>query len=59
MTNNQLQITKISKNTDIVYKDVKKNEQAPATGYLEVQQGMTNLDKTIERLEKMKQLEQL
>lgn len=50
---NAERISKILKNTDVVYRDVKKNEKAPATGYLDVGSKMSNLDKTIERLEKM------
>ena len=50
-------IAKILKSTDVVYRDVKKNEKAPATGYLNVESKMSNLDKTIERLEKMSSLE--
>ena len=57
MINRPDRIKSLSKKTDIVYRDVKKNEQSPATEYLEVNKSVSNLDKTIERLEKMSQLE--
>ena len=54
---NSDRIAKILKNTDVVYRDVKKNEKAPATGYLNTGHAVSNLDKTIERLEKMSKLD--
>ena len=57
MINNKTEIDVIINKIGLVYKDVKKNELAPATDYLfnNVDGGdkKSNLDKTIERLEKM------
>ena len=57
MINNKTEIDLIVNKIGLVYKDVKKNELAPATDYLfnNVDGGSkrSNLDKTIERLEKM------
>ena len=50
-------IEKILKSIDVVYQDVKKNEKAPNTGYLNTGNAVSNLDKTIERLEKMSKLD--
>ena len=57
MIPNKNQIDNIKSKIDFVYKEVKKNEVSPQTDYLltNVKQ-MSNLDKTIERLEKFKQL---
>ena len=49
-------VDKVVKGIDVVYKDVKKNEEAPATEYLSVSGQKTNLDRTVERLEKLDQL---
>ena len=49
-------IDKIVKGVDIVYKDVKKNEICPATDYLNVNVPKSNLDRTVERLEKLDKL---
>lgn len=56
--NNKDIIENITNKIDIVYKDVKKNEIKPNTDYLfdgtKTSEGKSNLDKTIERLEKLK-----
>ena len=49
-------VDKVVKGIDIVYKDVKKNEDAPATEYLSVAGPRSNLDRTVERLEKLDRL---
>lgn len=50
---NKQTIDTIIKKIDHVYRDVKKNEIAPATNYLFNGVTKSNIDKTIERLEKM------
>ena len=50
---NKQTIDTIIKKIDHVYRDVKKNEMAPATNYLFNGVTKSNIDKTIERLEKM------
>ena len=57
IVNNIENVTKAVKNIDIIYKEIKKNEITPQTDYLF--NGITarsNLDKTIERLERMDSL---
>ena len=57
IVNNMENVTKAVENIDIIYKEIKKNEISPQTDYLF--NGITarsNLDKTIERLEKMDSL---
>ena len=51
--NNERQIKNIVDKIDVVYQDVKKNEIRPATDYLSVHVKKSNLDKTIERLNKI------
>ena len=51
--NNQEYINNIIGKIDYIYRDVKKNEIAPKTDYLFTGLNKTNLDKTIEKLDKM------
>lgn len=53
IVNNKSTIDTTVKKIDLVYKDVKKNEIAPATNYLFNGVTKSSIDKTIERLEKM------
>ena len=56
MINNKKEIDIVVNKIGVVYKDVKKNEMAPATDYLfngVDGDNRSNLDKTVERLEKM------
>ena len=46
-------VTNVLKNIDMVYKQVKKNEVSPGTEYLFKDIKTKNLEKTIEKLEKM------
>ncbi len=58
IVNNKNQVDTIVKKIDHVYRDIKKNEESPNTGYLEAGiESKSNLDKTIERLEKMNSLQ--
>ena len=46
-------VNQIAESIDSVYRDVKKKEQAPNTGYLNDSGSRTNHDRTVERLAKM------
>lgn len=56
--NDKKVIENIVSKIDVVYKDVKKNEVSPETDYLfnGMESTKSNLDKTIERLEKMNKI---
>jgi hypothetical protein len=53
IVHNKSSIDAIVKKIDLVYRDVKKNEIAPATNYLFNGVAKSSIDKTIERIEKM------
>jgi len=46
-------VTNVIRKIDLVYKQIKKNEQSPGTEYLFKDIKISNLEKTIEKLEKM------
>ena len=54
--NDNQQINNIIKKINCVYKDVKKNEISPQTDYLFTGTTKSNLEKTVEKLEKMDKL---
>jgi hypothetical protein len=53
---NKTHVDSVMKKIGLVYKDVKKNEETLGLDYLFMGVERTNLDKTIERLEKMNQI---
>ena len=53
---NKEKIQYIVDKKNVFYKDVKKNEIAPKTDYLFTGAAKSNLDKTIERLEKLQSI---
>ena len=46
-------VSNVLRKIDLVYKQIKKNEQSPGTDYLFKDLKSSNLEKTIEKLEKI------